>query len=78
MTRDDQRCRIYTVISNKHLKDLFLLYNGCNVHCTVLRLFSRSLGAMDESVLEFEPNMIKREFMHIGLKFELNAWKADG
>lgn len=33
---------------------------------------------MDESVLEFEPNMIKREFMHIGLKFELNAWKADG
>lgn len=33
---------------------------------------------MDESVLEFKPNMIKREFMHIGLKFELNAWKADG
>lgn len=33
---------------------------------------------MTESVLEFEPNMIKREFMYIGLKFELNTSKADG
>lgn len=71
----------HILISNEHLKEEMTCFHSvtcCNVLRTVLRLFSLSLGAMAESVLEFEQNMIKREFMYIGLKFELNTLKADG